>query len=114
VICLGLVVLAVRSYVTRRRFQRRFFDLVGRGYVVPVFDLGSSNSQPLPCSQPIPELNEVVVLKTRVRWLANPAKWADAQVSPGSHLPYFELIPSMALPLFTAVAACLNVDSNNT
>ena len=82
VICLGLVVLAIRSYFARRRFQRRFVDLVRRGYVAPVFDLAQSNSQPLLFSQPIPELNEAVVLQARARRLANPAKWADIQVSP--------------------------------
>lgn len=92
VICLGLVVLAIRSYFARLQFQRRFIDLVRRGYVTPVFDLGQSNSQSLPFSQPIPELNEAVVLKTRARRLVNPAKWVDIQVRPDS--------PHLVLGLF--------------
>lgn len=89
VICLGLVILAIRSYIARRRFQQRFSDLVQRGYVAPVFDIGDSDSQPLPLSQPIPGLNEVVVLKPRARGLANLAKWADIQVRPDSPPPLF-------------------------
>jgi len=89
VICLGLVILAIRSYFARLRFQRRLIDLVRRGYVAPVFDLGQSNSQSLPFSQPIPELNEAVVLKARARRLVNPAKWADIQVRQDSPHPCF-------------------------
>ena len=89
VICLGLVVLAIRSYFARLRFQRRLIDLVRRGYIAPVFDLGQSNSQSLPLSQPIPELNEAVVLKARAWSLLNPAKWADIQVRPDSPPPLF-------------------------
>ncbi len=105
VICLGLVVLAVRSYFARLQFQRRFIDLVRRGYVTPVFDLGQSNSQPLPFSQPIPELNEAVVLKARARRLVNPAKWADVQVRLDSPHPLFwtylsnGIVPSLLQPL---------------
>ena len=87
VICLGLVILAIRSYIARRRFQQRFVDLVRGGYVAPVFDLGDSISQPRPHSRPIPELNEAVVLRPRARRFATLAKWADTQVRPDSSLP---------------------------
>ena len=109
-ICLGLAILAIRSLIARRRFQRRFFDLVQRGYVAPVFDIRNSNSQSLPHSQPIPGLNEAVVLKARARRLANLAKWADIQVRPYSSPPLFEPIYLMAF-FFHIIAACLDVGS---
>lgn len=94
VICLGLAILAIRSYIARRRFQQRFFDLVQRGYVAPVLDIGESHSQPLPLSYSIPGLNEAVVLKARARRLANLANWADVQVRSAL---LFEFIYLMAL-----------------